>query len=124
MIHSADLWLTKKSVEGFDPADFANWPKQELENLTKEVEAFLEIAGQVPANRPANKTLSGRARKHLEGAIKIVRRPLLRDWLEAQKRMVEEATSAAQSNGWYVEQDEKEVLESLLGAYESAEALD
>jgi hypothetical protein len=118
-IHSANLWLTKKSVEGFDPADFANWPKQEREELAKEVEAFLAIAGQVPANKPASKTLSGRARKHLEGAIKIVRQPLLRDWLEAQKRMLEEATSAARSKGWYVEQDEKEVLESLLGAYKA-----
>jgi hypothetical protein len=117
MLHRADLWLTEKSVAGFDPADFASWPEPEQENLAKEVEAFRAIARQVPANKPATKAQSERARKHLERAIQIVRQPLLQDWLDAQKRMFEEVTSAAQSNGWYVEQDDKEVLESLLGTY-------
>jgi hypothetical protein len=119
MIHAADLWLTKKSVEGYDPADLADWPEEEREGLAKEVHEFLAIVGQVQPNKPASRTQSARARRHLEGAIKIVRRHLLDDWLEAQKEMFEEVTSAARSNGWYVEQDEKEVLESLLGTYKA-----
>jgi hypothetical protein len=119
MIQSADLWLTERSVEGFDRADFANWPEGERESLAKEVEAFLAIAGQMKTDKPATRTQSDRARSHLERAIRIVRQPILHDWLEAQVRMFEEATSAAQSNGWYVEQDEKEVSESLLGTYKA-----
>src|SRR5438067_2384741 len=38
-LRAADLWLTPKSVEGFDPADFADWPKNERDELKKEVAA-------------------------------------------------------------------------------------
>jgi hypothetical protein len=100
LIHSADLWLTEKAVAGFDAADFAHWPKRERDSLAREVEAFRAIARQVPADKPASQSQSERARRHLEAAIGIVRQPLLLDWLEAQKRMLEEVTSAAQTNGW------------------------
>ncbi len=116
-LHFADLWLTPRSVEGFDPADFADWPRKEREELAREVAAFLEIARRVQANKPATKTQSKQARKHLERAIQIVRPHLLHEWLEAQEKMLKEATAAARARGWYVERDEKEVLESLLGTY-------
>src|SRR5260370_464813 len=72
-LHYADLWLTPKSVEGFDPADFLDWPKHEREKLTKEVESFRAIAEQVPANKPATNAQSKQARKHLERELQIVR---------------------------------------------------
>ena len=118
-LHAADIWLTPKSVEGFEPADFADWPKKEREELAKEVNEFLTIAKQVPANKPATKTQSNQARKHLERVIQIVRGHLLPEWLEAQQRMMQEARSAAEAEGWYVQMDEKEVLESLLGSYKA-----
>jgi hypothetical protein len=43
----------------------------------------------------------------------------LPEWIEAQQEMVAEATAAAESQGWYVEKDEKLVRESLLGAYDA-----
>jgi hypothetical protein len=119
LIDSSDLWLTERSIAGFDPADFEDWPEEDRDKLAEEVAAFRAIAERVPSDKPASKTQSAQARRHLEGAIKIVRRHLLHEWLEAQKRMMEEATAAATSNGWYVERDEKEVLESLLGAYKA-----
>jgi hypothetical protein len=33
--------------------------------------------------------------------------------------MMDEATKAARAKGWYVEKEEKDVLESLLGAYKA-----
>src|SRR5437868_15409734 len=66
IVHSADFWLTSKSVEGFDPADFADWPENERNELNKEVSAFRAIAAQVPPNKPATKAQSREARKHLE----------------------------------------------------------
>src|SRR5262245_25446705 len=70
-LHSADLWLTPKSVEGFDPTDFTNWPDKERKELEAEVTAFLAVAKQVPANKPATKGQSKQARKHLERTIEI-----------------------------------------------------
>lgn len=118
-LHSADFWLTGKSVEGFDPADFEDWPRAEREELAREVAAFKAIAEKVPANKPAPKLLSKQAREHLERVIEIVRRRLLPEWLDAQETMLREATEAAKANRWYVERDEKEIVESLLGPYKA-----
>ena len=119
MLHSADLWLTRGAVGGFDPADFTDWGRQDRENLEKEVASFLAIAEQVLGNKPATKSQSQKARKHLETVIDMVRRHLLPEWLEAQRRMLDEATAAARAQGWFVERDEKEVVESLLGTYKA-----
>src|SRR5690242_3754424 len=72
-LHARDLWLTPKSVEGFDLADFGDRPVKEREELRKEVGAFQAIAEKVPTNKPATKAQSNQARKHLERAISIVR---------------------------------------------------
>lgn len=119
VLHAGDLWLTPKSVDGFDPVEFADWPKKQREELAKVVRAFLAVAKKIPTTKPAPKAVSGEARKYLERAIQIVRQQLLHEWLEAQKKMVEEATAAAKKAGWHVEKDEKELLESLLGTYKS-----
>ncbi len=118
-LNAADLWLTPRSVAGFDASDFADWPKKDREELTREVGAFLAIAEKVPADKPATKTQSNHARKHLERAIQIVRQQLVQEWLEAQQKMMHEATAAAKAKGWYVQMDEKEILESLLGSYKA-----
>jgi hypothetical protein len=119
VLGAADPWLTAKSVEGFDPADFTDWPKKERDELTKEVAAFLALAQRVPADKAATKTQSKQARKHLERILQIVRPHVLHEWLEAQEKMVREASAAAKKKGWYIERDEKEVLESLLGTYKA-----
>ncbi len=119
VLHAADLWLTPKSVEGFDPADFADWSQEDRETLENEVAAFRAIAEQVPANKAASKAQSKQARKHLEGAIKVVRHQLLHEWLEALEKMMHEAREAAQKEGWYVQKDEKDIRESLLDSYKA-----
>jgi hypothetical protein len=118
-LHAADLWLTPKYVEGFDPADFADWPRAQREELAKEVAAFRTVAEQVSSAKPATKAQSQQARRHLEQVIKLVRHHLLHEWLNAQQQMMEEATEAAKAKGWHVDQDEKEILESLLGIYQA-----
>src|SRR5688500_9071092 len=62
-LHQTDLWLTKKSVDGFDPADFNGWPSKDQRELAREVEAFLRIAEGVTADQPAKKSQSVEARK-------------------------------------------------------------
>ena len=116
-LESADLWLTPKVVEGFDPADFPDLPKDQRGQLVAEVDAFLKIARTVPGNKPAKKSESRDARRHLEKIIGIVRNHLLPHWLDAQKTMIADARKGAKEKGWYVEEDEKRISESLLGTY-------
>ena len=116
-LDSADLWLTPKSVEGFAAHDFSDWPTREREELAREVAAFLSVAEQVAADKPASKSQSKQARRHLERVIALVRDRLLSEWLGAQERLIEEAIAAANERGWHVDKDEKKVTESLLGEY-------
>jgi hypothetical protein len=118
-----DLWLTPSSVEGFDSADFADWPEEERKRLEAEVDAFLEIARKVPPNQPAPKARAKQARKHLEAAMKIVRNRILTEWLEAQEEMIQEAAEAARAKGWYVEKDQMQLEESLLREYHAPSLL-
>jgi hypothetical protein len=120
---SGDPWLSPDSVEGFDPADFADWSREEREKLKREVDAFLAIAQEVPPNEPVTRRQSEPALKHLTEAMKIVRNRLVPEWREAQEKMLEEATAAAQAKGWYVEKDEKKIEEGLLGTYKAPRLL-
>ncbi len=118
-IDSADFWLTTKYVDGFDVADFQDWPEEDRRALAAAVENFRNIAQQVPAEKRATTTQSKQARKYLQQAIGLVRNHLLPEWIAAQRKMIDVATAAARARGWYVEEDEKEVLESLFGAYKA-----
>lgn len=117
VLDSADPWLTAKSVEGFDPTDFADLPKHEQVKLARAVDAFKVVAHGVPPDKPASRGQRKAGRRHLEGIIRIIRSRLLDEWLDAQNQMLQVATAAAKSKGWYVEKDEKTVRESLLGTY-------
>ncbi len=116
-IRTSDLWLTPKAVEDFDPQDFSTWTKSERESLAKNVAAFLTVADTIPANTPATAVQCEKARKSLQAVIQTVRPRLLAEWLEAQESMIRDATSAAEAKGWYVERDQKELSENLLGKY-------
>src|SRR5436309_15184521 len=61
---AADLWLTPKSVEGFNQADFPDLPAAGREELRREVLAFLKVANGVPPAQPATRqqVRHGRAR--------------------------------------------------------------
>jgi hypothetical protein len=115
----ADLWLTTKSVEGFDADDFADWPEDVRATLKAEVTAFNAIVEKIPADKPPTKAQLRQARKHLGLAMDIVRDQLLPEWIAAQNQMIDVATGTAKAKGWYVDKDEKEVLESLLGRYKA-----
>jgi hypothetical protein len=115
-VYRADLWLTPKSVAGFTPSD---WPANIRTALEKHVAAFLALAEKVPGDKPATKSQSQQARKHLEAIIDIVGKLLLPEWLDAQGEMVKEAELAATAKGWYHVKDFKEMKESLLGTYKA-----
>ncbi len=114
---TVDSWLSPKSVEGFDAADFDDWSIDERRSLEQHVAAFRAIVEPVSATKPATKAQLKAARTHLTAIIKLAQNHILPEWLEAQEDMLQRATTAARSKGWYVEKDEKEIRESLLGKY-------
>jgi hypothetical protein len=119
LLHSADLWLNKRAVKGFDRKDFPDLKKSDLDKLENEIDAFLKIAATVPPNKPSTKEKSKAARKHLESVIHIVAHYILADWIKAQQDMINQAKATAQNEGWHVFDEHKKVAESLLGEYEA-----
>ena len=123
MLRSADLWLTYKSVEGFGLADFPELQQKQRQQLVDEVNAFLAIAKEVPADKPASKEQSDDARTHLLRIIEIVGGVLRTEWLSAQQHVIKEASDAAEAHGWYVKLDQKTLIENLLGKYKAPRLL-
>lgn len=53
MLVRAAIWLTPKSVFGFDPADFQELGKARQKELEEAVQEFLAVANHVPPDEPA-----------------------------------------------------------------------
>jgi len=53
LLRSAVVWLTPKSVEGFNPEDFDFLPLAERQDLIDSVNRFSDLARQVPPDKPA-----------------------------------------------------------------------
>ncbi len=53
MLVRAAIWLTPKSVFGFDPADFQELGKARQKELEEAVQEFLAVANHVPPDNPA-----------------------------------------------------------------------
>src|SRR5215831_14700493 len=49
----AAIWLTPRSVKGFNASDFPELGRDRQRELQTAVRDFLEIANRVPANKPA-----------------------------------------------------------------------
>jgi hypothetical protein len=55
------IWLTPKSVEGFNSADFPELKTDRQTKLLNAVQAFKTVANQVPADKPPTKEQYGKA---------------------------------------------------------------
>jgi hypothetical protein len=53
MLRGAMMWLTPRSVEGFNEDDFAFLEEEQRATLRENVERFRTVASQVPAKKPA-----------------------------------------------------------------------
>ena len=62
VIARADLWLTPRAVEGFEPGDFPELKKDERLRLNNAVTTFRDVASQVPGDRPATRAQVDKAR--------------------------------------------------------------
>ena len=61
VLSNADHWLTKSAVEGYDPNDFSFFPEQKRAELTRIVDQFRKVVGEVNPRGPATEEQIGRA---------------------------------------------------------------
>ena len=88
---NAAIWLTPRSVAGYDDSDFAFMDPHERDELRQAVQGFLDVARQVPSDAPATRDQLEAGRRWFSTILKIIRPDLhpdadtlrlskLRDW--------------------------------------------
>ena len=105
------------SSAGFDPADHTDRPPEEQAELAREVAAFEQLVRETPPDAAPSEAVPAAARGHLENVQRLVRERLLPEWLAALHAMLDLAADAVRGRDWYIQKDEKELNESLLGKY-------
>jgi hypothetical protein len=98
----ADIWLTPKSVAGFNAADFPELGLDRQQELQAAVQSFLAVATQVPADRPATAEQFGNASVAF-AKIRQILGPYLS--LPDEARNIEKALRAVDFPAWVVNWD-------------------
>jgi hypothetical protein len=96
------LWLTPKSVEGFNAADFPELKADRQEKLLNSVQTFKVVASQVPADKPPTKEQYGNAATAFIAILNILS-PYLPTPEESKK--VEKALRTVPFPPWVVNWD-------------------
>jgi hypothetical protein len=122
-LQNADLWLTVKAVEAFDPADFADVAKAQQEALRRAVARFRAVAAEVPAKEPAAPKQAERGREALQHVIAALRAIVLPEWSNALDDLIGNTENWAHHQEWAVKRDSKRLREPLLGTYEAPRLL-
>jgi hypothetical protein len=115
----AALWLSPGYVEGFDPADFADLPQEQRDALADAVARFRAVAGAVPSSTPATPEQFREGLQTLGQVLEQVRSAVRRDWLDALTGLTNDVETWCRKHDWLAHRSEKEVQETLLGAYQA-----
>ena len=102
MIARAAIWLTPKSVKGFNAHDFPELGLDRQRELQAAVRDFLDVANQVPPKEAATSQQLGNAKVAFAKMLEILQ-PYLPT--PAEGAMVEEALKCVQFPRWVVNWD-------------------
>ena len=102
MTARAALWLTPKSVSGFNADDFREIGIERQRDLQAAVRQFLDIAAKVPADKPATPEQLGNARVAFAKLLELLQ-PYLPTPQEGQN--LEEVLHGVQFPPWVVNWD-------------------
>ncbi len=112
------LWLTPKTLNGFNSEDFTDLPEEKQKELREAVGRFQEFAAEVSPEARVTRDQARRGRELLEQVLALVREVLLPAWGAALDELVDQVTTWSRHQDWAVKRDTKRVRETLLGAYE------
>lgn len=101
-IARAAIWLTPKSVNGFDVADFSELGATRQRELQEAVQGFLNVAKQVPAQKTSTKSQLDQATVEFKKILEILA-PYLLPTSEGDE--VERALESVTFPGWVVNWD-------------------
>jgi hypothetical protein len=123
ILHRADRWLTPKVVEHYRPEDFTDWQKEQQDRLHLAVEEFLQIAKQVPPDKPATIDQFTEGTHRFRELINVLGQMVLDEWLRAIETVEKQAEEWSAEAGWRSRRVGKKISESLIGAYEASQLL-
>lgn len=116
-LRRAVIWLTPKSIQGFDPGDFADLPSEQQDELAASVDEFISVAKSVPANEPANSDQINAALPPFLNIVKAVQKIVRDEWLDAARRLLEQAENWAMARQWPTRCFPKAISEDFIGTY-------
>jgi hypothetical protein len=119
----AALWMTPKAVEGYDPEDFRDLPKDQQEDLRNAVGEFKPLASSVPPDEPATDEQYKRGLELFTRIVSLVREPILAEWKDSVERIVAETEAWAVKHNWICRREKKTVSERLLDSYELSQLM-
>jgi hypothetical protein len=117
-VYRADIWLTPRTVEGFDLREFRGLMPGQRGELEHAVAEFRAVASRVSTKRPAKAEEIDKARVALQQIVEVVRSQLRAEWLATVEQLFQQAETWARKQGWEVKRDHKRLDETLLGAME------
>lgn len=71
-LRAAMIWLTPRSVDGFDPNDFRFLDEDQQVALQESIERFRKVAEQVPGNKPATRLHAKEGRNAFGEILKLL----------------------------------------------------
>jgi len=119
ILQQADLWLTPKVVERYDPTEFQEWPKEVQDRLSRAVDSFRRWSSTVPPNKPANREQYEKGLEALKQILGAIREQVLREWLTALGQLTSQVTTWCDECEWPWRRYPKELEETLLGKYKA-----
>src|SRR5438270_9868691 len=117
MLRGADLWLTPKVVEAFDPEEFADVDEAVRDALHRAVEEFRRAAVTVNPREPALPEQRDAALSPFTRIVKIVQDLIRDDWVSASTALLAEAEDWAKEQGWPTRRFPKDITEDFIGKY-------
>ncbi len=113
----AAIWVTPKSVEGYDPCDFVDLPPLQQQELREAVEGFREIARKVPKDGPPTAAQLQEAKPLFLAIVRSVQDLVKEEWVRAVGELITAAERAAEHVGWDFKREDKKLSEWFFGRY-------
>lgn len=100
MLRGAVMWLTPRSVDGFDPNDFQFLDEDQQARLRAVVERFRAVASSVPGNQPATRPQAEEGRAAFAEILQILQPHRFRDAESFQTQVLLERGLRGQLPRW------------------------
>jgi hypothetical protein len=111
-LQGTDIWLARGVVAGFDPDDFSD-----LDDETQAVNDFSAAADIIASTVPLTIQQRNAALQPFTQIVQIVQGLVLEDWIQAAKKLLDEAEGLAKSIDWPCKRYTKEITEDFIGTY-------